>query len=53
MEGSRTPRKPAAQTPAGKKPAGGFGTLVASQAPAARRKTSRPAAAQTKNVHTP
>jgi hypothetical protein len=46
-------RKPAAQTPAGKKPAGGFGKLVASQAPALRLKTSRPAAAQVKNVNTP
>jgi hypothetical protein len=46
-------RKPAAQTPARKKAAGGFGKLVASQAPDVQRKTSRPAPAQVKNVHTP
>lgn len=53
MEGSGAPRKPAAQAPAGKKATGGFGRLVASQAPAVRRKTSRPAAAQVKRVDTP
>lgn len=50
MEASGTPRKPAAQAPAGKKRAGGFGKLVASQAPAVRRKTSRPPAAQVKHA---
>jgi hypothetical protein len=45
MEGSGTRRKPAAQAPP-RKAKGGFGKLVASQAPGVRRKTSRPSAAQ-------
>jgi hypothetical protein len=48
MEGSGTRRKPAAQAPVDKKRIGEFGTLAASQAPVVRRKTLRPAAAQTK-----
>ena len=46
MKGSGTRRKPAAQAPPGKTLEGGFGKLVASQAPAVLRKPSRPSAAQ-------
>ena len=53
MEASAARRKPAAQAPVGKTLEGGFGKLVASQAPAVRRKTSRPPAAQVKHVGTP
>ena len=48
MEGSGKRQKPAAQAPVPKQPRGGFGKLAASQAPAVRRKTSRPSAAQVK-----
>jgi hypothetical protein len=46
MERSEARLKPAAQAPTDMKRVGSFGKVVASQAPAVRRKAVRPSAAQ-------